>query len=124
MPFRLDRLPDFLVLTMSGIISPEDLRRIASEAAEVEDNLTVTPNRLIEMTQIESMAVGFSEVLALAAARRKRRFPNDFKSAFLISTEVQKGYARMYQTLNDHPRIRIEIFTDRKVAEAWLKTPL
>lgn len=124
MPIRLDRAPDFLRLTMSGTLSQEDLRRVAIVAAEVEDASTVIPNRLVDFTEVESLAFGFPDVLLLAAERRNRDYANDFKCALVVASDVQMGYARMYQTLNDNPRIRLQIFTDRTAAEAWLKTPL
>jgi hypothetical protein len=35
-------------------------------------------------------------------------------------TQVQYGFARMFQTLNDNPRIEIEIFGDCESAQRWL----
>jgi len=63
-------------------------------------------------------------VLELAAARRARTFPNSFRSALVVAREVQKGYARMFQTLNDHPMVQIRIFEDWEAAERWLREPL
>jgi hypothetical protein len=124
MPFTIDRAPDLFRLTLTGIVTREDLSEIGRQTAELEDSLTVMPNRLIDMTGIESIAVGFTEVHELAERRRARTYPNGFKSALLISSELQKGYARMFQTLNDHPSIRLEIFSDRAAALAWLKAPV
>lgn len=45
-------------------------------------------------------------------------FPNDFKSAIIVSTPVQRGMARMFQSLNDNPRITIRIFDDEAAALA------
>jgi hypothetical protein len=33
---------------------------------------------------------------------------------------IGKGYARMFQALNDHPQITIEVFSDRETALRWL----
>ena len=124
MPFQLDRLPEFYVLALKGALSAEDLQLIAVRAAQLEDAETVIPPRLIDMTDVESVSVGFAEVLALASQRRARNYPNAFKCAFLVGGEVQKGYARMYQTLNDNPQFRVRIFNSRADAEAWLRIPL
>jgi hypothetical protein len=124
MPIRLDRTPDFFLLTVTGVLTEADLTRAAVLAAEAEDASEIAPNRLIDLTRIESIAVGFPEMMVVAAQRRSRVLANDVKSAFVVASEVQKGYARMFQTLLDHPRIRLEIFHDRAAAEAWLRVPL
>lgn len=109
---------------MTGILTEADLTSGARRLAEAEDALVPVPNRLLDLTQVESIAFGFPEVLALATHRRNRTFANDIKSGIVVASEVQRGFARMYQTLVDHPRIHLEIFDDRTAAEAWLRAPL
>jgi len=124
MPIRLERLPDCLRITMTGILTDADLVDIARQIASLEDHARVTPNRLVDLTGVETMAIGYQEVQALADARRKREYANEFKSALVVATDVQKGYARMFQTLNDHPMVRLRIFTDLAAAEEWIKLPV
>lgn len=120
MPTRLDRHPNFFRITMWGMITEVDLADAAKLAATVEDHLSVMPNRLVDLTAIEGLVIGYQEVQALADARRKRVFPNEFKSALVVATDVQKGYARMFQTLNDNAQVELRIFTDLAAAEKWL----
>ncbi len=124
MSFRIDRLPEYFSLTMTGVLTAQDLQLMAVRAAQMEDAEPVILPRLIDMTEVETVTVGFAEVLALATQRRTRQYANPFKCAFLVGTEVQKGYARMYQTLNDNPQFRVKIFHSRPEAEEWLKLPL
>jgi len=42
------------------------------------------------------------------------------KSAIVAATPVQVGYARMFQMLNEHPSVTVEIFGDLPTAVAWL----
>jgi len=121
MPVRIEHHPDFIRLTMSGTITQEDLVDAARLTASVEDSTSVIPNRLVDLTGIDVMDIGYQEVQVLAEVRRKRQFPNEFKSALVVATDVQKGYARMFQTLNDNPRIRLRIFTDIAAAEEWIR---
>lgn len=120
MPFEVVPGPDLLKLRLFGTLTRQDLQGIAAAVVEVESGLPHIPNRLTDMTQVEMMEVGFPEVLALAQKRRERIFPNHFRSALLVASGVQLGYARMFQTLNDHPSIIIEVFTSREAALTWL----
>lgn len=120
MPFEVDAGPDLLQLRLCGALTRDDLRGVAAAMLELESGLSHIPNRLTDLTQVDAMDVGFPEVLALAQQRRERTFPNHFKSALLVATDVQLGYARMFQTLNDHPYINIEVFTSREAALLWL----
>ena len=65
--------------------------------------------------------LSFAELHAFAAKRRKAPLKNAVKSAIVAGDAVQYGFARMYQTLNEHPYLRIEIFQSEEPARAWLR---
>ena len=123
MPFRIEQSYGFVLVTLSGALTAEDLRVVSTRLSALEDSLPECPPRLTDLRTVEGMGVSFTDVLDLAAARRARSFPNLFRSALVVGTEVQRGYARMFQTLNDHPMVRIQIFEDRESAERWLREP-
>jgi stage II sporulation SpoAA-like protein len=112
---------DLIHVTLSGVLTGEDLAQIASAADEIERDRDPVPNRLTDMTGVTEVQVGYPEVRSLAEHRRVIAFPNDFKSAIVVHTPVQRGMARMFQTLNDNPRITIQIFDDEAAALAWLR---
>lgn len=112
---------DLIRVTLSGTLTDQDLSTIASRADEIERDLDPVPNRLTDMTGVTEMKVGYPDVRALADHRRVIAFPNDFKSAIIVRTPVQRGMARMFQSLNDNPRISIRIFDDEASALAWLR---
>lgn len=124
MPFRMEHRDGIVWLTLTGAITANDLREVSVAAAEIEAAMPRTPPRLTDLSLVDSIDLAFTDVLALANVRRSKSFPNSFKSAIVIGNDVQKGYARMFQTLNDHPMIQIELFTNREEAERWLRVPI
>ena len=114
--------PDIIRVTLSGVLTDQDLADIATAAADIERDRDPVPPRLTNMTGVTEMKIGYPDVKALADRRRLLAFPNDFKSAIVVGTPVQRGMARMFQTLNDNPRITIQIFDDETAALAWLRS--
>jgi len=113
---------DIIRLTMSGALTPQDLIGIMRDADEIEKDMDPVPDRISTMTAVTDVQVGYPEVRAFAWHRRKIQFPNVFRSAIVASTPVQRGIARMFQTLNDNPQIVIQIFDDEATALAWLRS--
>jgi len=112
---------DIIRVTLSGALTGEDLAQISSAADDIERDRDPVPPRLIDMTGVTEFQVGYPDVRGLADHRRVIAFPNDFKSALVVHTPVQRGMARMFQTLNDNPRITIQIFDDEAAALTWLR---
>jgi len=107
-------------IVFSETLTSADLRQLAKEAAEIETNTPVVASRLVDLRELCTITVGFSEVGDLAAARRSLTLPNSIRSALLVSNPVQLGYARMFQTLLEHPQIEVRVFSDEKDALVWL----
>jgi hypothetical protein len=112
---------DFLRVTLRDALTPEDLTGIMRDADEIEKDLDPVPHRITTHQGITDIRVGYPEVRAFAWHRRVIQFPNVFKSALVVKTPVQRGIARMFQTLNDNPQIQIEIFDDEAAALSWLR---
>jgi hypothetical protein len=107
-------------IDFSGEITKEDLVEGLVAIEEIESRVTPVPHRIADLTPILSSANRFPEILKLSAARKAKRFPNEFKTALVAPTPVALGTARMFQTLNDHPQITVRIFPDLAAAKAWL----
>jgi len=70
------------------------------------------------------MSVDFAIAGTRLARTRKAFGPrNPFRTALVAVSALQQGYARMFQTLNDHPMITVRVFDSIAAAEAWLDTP-
>ena len=112
-----------LRVEFSGTFTNEDLSRGAFDVAELEDSSASTPHRIADLRPVERLEIDFTGVFTLAVARRSRRFKNPFKSAIVAPDLVRYGFARMFQTLNDHPQIVIAIFEKEADAVSWLRLP-
>lgn len=120
MPFEIVREANLIRATFVGIVTNEDLLQIGRAAAETEDSYSRIPPRVVDLSQSEGLNLSFQGILGLAQARRSRTFGNPFRSALVASNDAQLGFARMFQTLMDHPQVTIRIFGDLAGAEAWL----
>jgi hypothetical protein len=112
-----------LRIVFSGTFTNDDLSCGGVEIAELEDASQTIPHRIADLRPVARLEIDFVGVLALAEARRRRRFKNPFKTAIIAEDVVHYGFARMFQTLNDHPQIVIAIFGNDKGANEWLKLP-
>jgi hypothetical protein len=113
--------PEFVLLTLTGELTEQDLRGFAAAADEIEGARDPVPHRITDMTGVTDFKIAYPDVQALAKHRRMRIFPNAFKSAIVVAGPTQFGMARMFQTLNDNPQIKIEIFNDHASALAWIR---
>lgn len=120
MPFSMWSGDGVLRLVLSGSVTSEELVRVADAIAEAEGARDVCPHRVTDLTGVARFEVGFDDVSELARRRRELPPANPVRSAILALTPVQLGYARMIQTLNDHPQITMRIFPDADAALAWL----
>jgi hypothetical protein len=112
---------DILQVTLYDALTPRDLTEIMHEADEIEKDLDPVPHRITVTSAVTDVQVCYAEVKVFAWHRRVIQFPNTFRSAIVVSSPVQRGIARMFQTLNDNPQILIEIFDDEPTALAWLR---
>lgn len=108
-------------VTLSVAVTPGDLTGIMRDVDVIEKDMDPVLPRITVMPAGTDVEVGYKEVKAFAWHRREIRFPNVFRSALVVSSPVQRGIARMFQTLNDNPQIVIEIFDDEAAALAWLR---
>jgi len=107
-------------ILLSGTLTPEVLAQVADAMVEAESAADVCPPRVTDLARVTRFEVGFDDIFWLARQRRQHPPANPIRSAVVVSTPVQVGFARMLQTLNDHPQVTLRIFADVDVALAWL----
>lgn len=107
-------------MEFSGVVTAVDLQQCGVATWEIEKVRPVTPHRITDLSGVTDLQVDFNSVWQLAENRKNRQFPNAFKSAIVAPENYLMGYARMFQTLNDHPQITICVFKDRAAAQTWL----
>ncbi|HKU14748.1 MAG TPA: STAS domain-containing protein [Steroidobacteraceae bacterium] len=120
MPFEIRAEGNYLVTRLSGVL---DLRGLGALVAEMErlEGLPAGPqDRITDLTELERIDVGFEEVFAVANRRAQRAVAKPIRSALIAVQPVHYGFARMFQMLNDNPRIQIRIFASRAEAVEWL----
>jgi hypothetical protein len=112
-----------LKIEFSGTFTNQDLSRGTIDVEELEESSALIPHRIADLRPVERLEIDFSGVLALVDARRRRRFKNPFKTAIIAPDIAHYGFARMFQTLNDHPQMVIAIFGEEAEAVNWLGLP-
>lgn len=123
MSYALRMEGETLKIEFSGTFTNQDLSAGAMDVAEFEESSGLIPHRIADLRPVGRLEIDFIGVLTLAEARRKRQFNNPFKTAIIAPDQARFGFARMYQTLNDHPQIVIAIFGDEAEAVNWLRLP-
>jgi len=120
MPYLITKEPHFLRIALSGVVTLQDLRGALQELNALDDAAEQTPPRLTDLRFITSSEIKSENILAAAESRKAQRFRNPFRSAILAPDPARYGYARMFQALNSHPDITVEVFTDEAAAIKWL----
>ncbi|HEY1171390.1 MAG TPA: hypothetical protein VGH19_08490 [Verrucomicrobiae bacterium] len=120
MPFSITEEPGHFFVKLFGVLTARDLGDFGAAAWELEKAQATVLPRVTDLSEVENLTVDFSAVWQLAENRRSRTFPNSFKSAIVAPKDHLLGYARMFQTLNDHPQITIRIFRDMASAREWI----
>lgn len=114
---------ELLRIEFSGTVTTGDLALLIREVLALETRLGHAPPRLSNLTAVERLEIAFGDVDRIARSRREVHLPNPIKSAVVAPQSVHYGIARMFQTLNDHPKVTVRIFPDEESALAWLREP-
>lgn len=121
MPYRLTQEPTFLRISLSGQVSLTDLKGALVELETLEASQPRMTNRLVDLTDVTTSEIVGGDIFAIAQRRKAKSYPNSFYTAIVAPRPAQFGFARMFQTLNNHPLITIRVFTEEAEALAWLK---
>jgi len=123
MPYTINDDGPVLEFSLFGTLTNADLSKLGDDAWAIDGGAAIVKPRITDMRPITRLEINFTGVSDLATTRLAMRFPNAFKSAIVAPDLPHFGFARMFQTLNDHPQITIAIFPDEAVAREWLMAP-
>lgn len=116
MPFELTTPGTIMFARLFGVFTAIELNHLATEAEIAEAAHPHSLDRITDLTAVERFEVGFREIYFFAIRRSTQRFSRIVKSAIVVQEPVQLGIARIYEALNENPKIKVRIV--RSVAEA------
>ena len=120
MPYEISYDGPILVVRYFGIVTESDLVGSANDVIALEDHGRAPRPRLTDLRAASDSPIGYAEVANIADRVGHRPLSSTIRSAFLVDKPVQFGFARMFQTLNEHPQVTIRIFEDEAAARRWL----
>lgn len=123
MSVEIDKSGPVVKVILRDNLTDADLAVIAEAGLEVDAISPVAPDRLTDFTKVTSIALNFMEMEMFVSRRRASTLNHSVRSAIVAPTQLQYGFARMFQTLNDNPRIEIRLFRDMASARDWLASP-
>jgi hypothetical protein len=121
MPFEILDQGGYLQLRLFGVLVADDVREVTAQMQVMETAPGGAKNRITDLTGIDQVAFGFPEVLVIAKRRTDIELPSDVKSAIIARRPVHVGFARMFQTLNENPRIDVRIVERLEDALRWFE---
>ena len=121
MPYEIADRGQYLYARLFGVLTPDDLVTLVDEYERVEDAAAESKDRIVDLTPLDEVEIAFPDVLLLANRRRNRTFTRRVKSALVARKSLHVGFARMFQTLNEHPQIEIRIVQSMDAALKWLE---
>jgi len=124
MAFQIIQQPGLLRVVITGRITRDEVVAVGMAVREIEQASPSIPDRLTDVSGVEVSEIGGEDVQNFARRRREVRYPNPFRNAIYAPQPVQFGYARMFQTLLDHPDITTQVFREEAAAIAWLNEPV
>ncbi len=119
MPFEIRDEGRFYFARLSGVLDRADLDAVTAEIERLEEEAP-PKDRVTDLTALTRIDVGFEEVFGVAVKRAQRKVSAPVRSALVAKQPVHYGFARMFQMLNDNPRIQIRIFGTVEEAMEWL----
>lgn len=121
MPFTLRMEEELFVLELNGTVTTHDFKAMAEAVLAFEREQRPTPSRLTDMSGVTALSIDYDDIDRVARMRRASPPTDPIRSAIFAPTPVQFGMARMFQTLNNHPNVTVEVFRDRAAALDWLR---
>lgn len=122
MPFEIHDQGPFLSARLFGVLDLRDLNALIEEVERIESEAPAPKDRITDLTALDRIDVGFEEVFAVAHRRAQRQVTAPIRSALIAVQPVHFGFARMFQMLNDNPRIQMRIFPSLGEAVLWLES--
>ncbi len=120
MPHTIQLIDGVIHTHLTGTIRRRDLAELITRLEELEQSCDPSPNRICILGHDTIIDLDFLGMESIAARRRATTLKNPVWSALVARQPHQFGFLRMFQTLNTHPQIEIQVFSDEETALAWV----
>ena len=116
--------PPLVRVRIHGTLTKADFIAMAREVIDLETRETLAgrrpPSRLTDLRGLEQIELGYADVRGVVESRRHNTLRTPVRSAVIVETPLHRGFGRMYQTLNDHPMVSLELFESEAAALEWI----
>lgn len=120
MPFQSQVLDTHVHIRWHGTLVADDLRELGKEIPRIGMQLRRAPDVLHTFEEVVETRLNFDVVHQYCAEVAKARIPNPCRVATVAGSPISFGIARMFQAMNSHPSIEMEVFGSVEEALAWL----
>ena len=123
MPFEIENHEKYLLLRLHPSLTGEDLPRALAEMAQLDARMPAPPkHRITDLSLLDEIDIGFPEIEMVAKGRRELKLSAPMRSALVAPSPLQFGFARMFQTLNDNPKVDVRIMRTMEEALRWIES--
>ena len=103
-----------------GDVLADDFLRLVDLMQAAESRLEVSPDRILDFSESSFMHLATFELINFATRRNYALLKNEVKAAIIAPKPEQYGHARLVQTYNQNPKIKVRVFNDAASAYEWL----
>ncbi len=123
MPHEITNDDGTLRIRLYGNLTGEGFGSLVRDIGRLEQELPVTPHRIIDLRDSEGVNLNFRSILTVGQFRTIAALRNPVKSALIAPDPILYAFARMFQMLVANPSIIMAIFPNEESALAWLHEP-
>jgi hypothetical protein len=120
MPYSIDTCTEFIKVTYTGTLNNEDIHGVLRDGLKTNDKELKLTNRLEDMRKLKGIKIRFEDLMGFTENIRTIQLPQIVKTAILTGNPLQYGTARMFQSILEHPQMKIQIFSNEEEAHNWL----
>jgi hypothetical protein len=107
-----------------GILDQALVNQVVAFIDTAEKRASKPFNRFTDMSALDMVDLNFKFVFDIALHRRLTYSAHPpAKSAFYVTSQATKHYAKLHAMLTDHSPLDVSLFTDRAAAAKWLGVP-
>ena len=120
MSYSIDTSDKFIRVTYEGTLDNKDIQGVLRDGLIKDGKELNLINRIEDMRKLKGITIGFDELRGFTESLRTIQLPQTVKTAILTGNPLQYGIARMFQSILEHPQMKIEIFSNEEEANNWL----